>query len=1018
MKKWLEEHWIYVLVLFAALSFMLPFIMSDGSNVSGAAVATLPSGQGCCLTTCTVTGDTECASADFVNGQDCTTQSQCNIGCCIDTEGYCYTNYLERNCDAEGGQFLGGRECFVEKQCLTPPPRPAEQEGYPSTGTEGIFSIAGAVSTVQYGDDIPIIMELFEDEGPVTVRVEVSSDATGYSEVFTAKDDGFGADAFSDDLRYSFYWDSNFDAVVPSTFTEYELQVFVDGVKRGDPGILTVTPNECRPLRVSDAGEVNILLTKRGSGPDVNFNYEYQKLVEFYAPDRTKADVMNAYVFDTEVFVTPGNINSICPGVTFAADDLVIQYDFDYETCTEEHSNIVHTNPDYNIVRRVNDSAIGSGFCNLIETKKDAVKRVELMNITPEVELVTPIGNTVFTTPLTDITFRVNDNPGKVRYNVYLDHDYHKLGWGYMQAGDAVTTQIPVYDGEHSVTIEVEDLNRNINEIHFNYTANLDNFTSNFRQLSGSVFELELDHNNETIFEYYVFNEQTPISRGVYQKGVDEEINVTLPNGNHTIWVRSEEVSGRRSVTDPYDINVSGAPDEGRTYDLITGASIFDSRPLKAYSLITGAAVATSSSTSGLTVTRADNGEPAIIGEELEDGGIIGRDGYIYYPVIDDSALHNPVKLCGLNASLLDTGARYYPYNCVASSTLTSIDMDPRLKNWGNGTFYYDYYYDVVACAEDIFIDVYLYNNETEAELELESESLGIGQAVTDDTRFETVGDFNQLCVHVSDPLVSNLPRCEEFGLPVCKDDIDNDGDGLCDVDGCYSTTGYWLSADPGCLDENDVAEDDATSQCQDGIDNDADGLIDANDPGCIDSLGRYVPQLNDELLDGARQCQDGLDNDGDGLVDMDDPGCNAPSDDYEAAADPQCQDGLDNDGDGLVDYPDDLGCFSRTDNDEYNDDHDCSLYNDIRFDVDIQRNILSSSEVRYDYNYKITICDRTQGTIGLYDLFFEKQSGQIVPVQLAGLAGFNETFSGSGDLTGEQNMRLCISTIAQKICR
>jgi hypothetical protein len=32
-----------------------------------------------------------------------------------------------------------------------------------------------------------------------------------------------------------------------------------------------------------------------------------------------------------------------------------------------------------------------------------------------------------------------------------------------------------------------------------------------------------------------------------------------------------------------------------------------------------------------------------------------------------------------------------------------------------------------------------------------------------------------------------------------------------------------------------------------------------------------------------------------------------------------QCSDGLDNDGDGLTDYPDDPGCSSASDNDEYN---------------------------------------------------------------------------------------------------
>jgi hypothetical protein len=71
-------------------------------------------------------------------------------------------------------------------------------------------------------------------------------------------------------------------------------------------------------------------------------------------------------------------------------------------------------------------------------------------------------------------------------------------------------------------------------------------------------------------------------------------------------------------------------------------------------------------------------------------------------------------------------------------------------------------------------------------------------------------------------------------------------------------------------------------------------------------------------------RCSDGIDNDGDGLTDYpEDPGCSSVTDDDEYNAPPtqtyQCSDEFDNDGDGLTDYPEDPGCASITDNDEYN---------------------------------------------------------------------------------------------------
>src|SRR3989339_184373 len=94
---------------------------------------------------------------------------------------------------------------------------------------------------------------------------------------------------------------------------------------------------------------------------------------------------------------------------------------------------------------------------------------------------------------------------------------------------------------------------------------------------------------------------------------------------------------------------------------------------------------------------------------------------------------------------------------------------------------------------------------------------------------------------------------------PACNDWIDNDGDGLVDMD------------DPGCTSPTDDNEYNAPvqpKQCADGIDNDWDGLIDMDDPGCTS------PTDDNEYNAPVFQCNDGLDNDGDGLVDMLDPGC------------------------------------------------------------------------------------------------------------------------------------------------
>ena len=182
----------------------------------------------------------------------------------------------------------------------------------------------------------------------------------------------------------------------------------------------------------------------------------------------------------------------------------------------------------------------------------------------------------------------------------------------------------------------------------------------------------------------------------------------------------------------------------------------------------------------------------------------------------------------------------------------------------------------------------------------------------------------------------------ESNGTSECQDGINNDGDSATDYPADFSCSspqdddetlpraqcqdsldndgdGLTDLNDPGCASDQDNDESNGTSQCQDGIDNDDDGLIDFGaDPGCSS------PQDDDES-DGTSECQDTIDNDGDGLIDYPaDPGCASPQDDDESDGTSQCQDGLDNDGDGLIDYGADPGCASPQDNDESNGTSQC----------------------------------------------------------------------------------------------
>jgi len=166
--------------------------------------------------------------------------------------------------------------------------------------------------------------------------------------------------------------------------------------------------------------------------------------------------------------------------------------------------------------------------------------------------------------------------------------------------------------------------------------------------------------------------------------------------------------------------------------------------------------------------------------------------------------------------------------------------------------------------------------------------------------------------------------------LPLCANNIDDDGDRLTD-----------FPAEPGCANATDPTEADPSTatECSDGRDNDNDTKIDfPNDPGCVSAAD---PGEGDPGTLPA--CGDASDNDGDSKTDYPaDPGCIAASDPREQNV--ACSDGVDNDGDMRIDFPFDFGCGvptsapdvidnSEVDPPECNDGRDND--GDIKLDTD-----------------------------------------------------------------------------------
>ena len=74
---------------------------------------------GCCEDFCIDTTPDLCQPAElYHSGASCNDVENCNLGCCIDEEGYCFTSYPKGNCDRLNNTFEA-RDCTEVYQCRT-----------------------------------------------------------------------------------------------------------------------------------------------------------------------------------------------------------------------------------------------------------------------------------------------------------------------------------------------------------------------------------------------------------------------------------------------------------------------------------------------------------------------------------------------------------------------------------------------------------------------------------------------------------------------------------------------------------------------------------------------------------------------------------------------------------------------------------------------------------------------------------------------------------------------------------
>jgi hypothetical protein len=926
-------------------------------------------GSGCCEITCTDMTGFACPSEYFSSGRSCFGLDACNLGCCIDKEGYCYTNYAKGRCEKADGIFLNSRECSENRDCLVPPAYPAGSAGYPY-GRGSVLSVSSRQPAVKHGDEVFVDVVASEKKA---VEVEVLS--KDFKKSYRLYDDGIAPDISAGDFVYSFSWHSSEHPAV-SEITSVSLK------SEGKSSEFYLSPSSCSPL---------FFPWKSLGRPKIIFASSFQDdagaravlfLSGFFSNLSKAGEIFDIYEVNEPVSLD--DASSKCP-FSLTDEDVVVVFDKNTEFCDDKGSLVVVNDKSYSKYRFVVvNTRFTKELCSYITTTTEA-RNGFLSTVSPPVVVInSPENNSFINKPEIPISFSVFDDDAPVfRYSLFYDSLFDKVGWGYIEANTTTTKNLPSRDGLHEIIVKIENSDGNIGWNSIVSSTNLSNFAVNSFdydvKMDSVVVNFFYSHDYDDNLDFVILSDGFVFKRGKLLKETNISEKIALGEGSHFVQAIVEDSSRRKAFSEVYLVNTSES-------SLITGSSV--KNIFERFSPVSSAPF--------------PNADPQ---GYSSDGAALASN----YAPVDDSGFFEPMKLC---VGAVDSGVRYRPVKCMDKSGL-SIEGSAGSKD-ELGDFYYEFEYSLNSCSDNVFFDVVL-EDSAGAQENIFSGVVDTGYGVSDHSTKRSSGDFSKFCVYSS----LNDKKCFVFAPKQCQNGFDDDDDGLVDMD------------DMGCLSPYDGDESDGTSECQDKIDNDFDGVADADDPACKVN-GVYVKTKNNEAS-ATTQCQDGRDNDGDLLVDMEDPGCSSAQDDRESDGTSQCQDNIDNDGNGLVDmadsgclspvdftesppqcdnridddndnfvdFPEDLGCSSRKDETETAEEGVCNARTDTLF-----RHTAVVSEAGISVYFELYACRERIA----YEVFLKDRVSHTFYPLGSGILNGMESVSGEEIVEGSYD-QVCVST-------
>ena len=464
-----------LLFIFSFFSFSFISIKNQRQQITGYATTISSENEGCCISICQQTSKNECYGK-FIERKKCNEIEECNVGCCIDKEGYCLTNYLYGNCIGNYGTNIN-KDCSDIVFCKNITDKSYAARIYNIKKNKGIGMTMPNPNAGYYKSSFNIRYYIYDKVNVLSVRAVIRDDAKTVDAI-ELYDDGFHNDGAKNDNLYGNNWLSSkindFDG-----FKKLDVDIIIKYTDNTEQSInntqslVVLNNNKCLPINSEwgiSSEKYNIIFAAQNYQANdgyQRFEADVDNFLSILSPlgKFSNKDKFNFYRLEQSLtyFNIPTLVNIVsnfCPSYRDKRD-LIILLDNDEDYCIKEKSGLIRVHPSILLYKNMTNRQINetfADFCSYVLTPKKLADEL-LAFATPPKIVVHTLDNLTYNTSIINLSFTVSALNYPINYSVFLEN-FLVLN---RVSGEEYTDNaiINLVNGSNAVLIRAVDKNRN-----------------------------------------------------------------------------------------------------------------------------------------------------------------------------------------------------------------------------------------------------------------------------------------------------------------------------------------------------------------------------------------------------------------------------------------------------------------------------------------------------------------------------------------------------------------------------